>query len=470
MRDLSQSFIAVGVEPRQAVKYAEALVDRGVRSLEGLDADMMAACGVLAVHREQIKAASLGVSARTARVAEPELVTALGAEAGAEGETGTGLDAELGEAELEEEEEGQERTLTIPADLDGKRLDAALASLLTPLGRSYFSSLCSDGMVRVQGAAAKKALKVRAGEEVRVRLRPERGGPQLVAEDLPLRLIYEDEHMVAVDKDAGLVVHPAPGHPSGTLINALLHRYREAPPVRAEPPEPALSEKPPESSLLPLPDLFGDGTRPGVVHRLDRYTTGVILAARSLRAQQALVAAFAERRVWKCYIAVCAGVPAARSMVDAPIGRHPTNRLKMAVAAEGEGREATSFVHTLGHDGRRAVVAVLIRTGRTHQVRVHMQHLRHPLLGDPVYGDANWNRLEAKRATRPMLHAHQLRLKHPMPEHSDKLLCLTAPPPDDLTALVAEVVGCEATPAAVGEWLETKVGSELAYSLESFKY
>ena len=116
------------------------------------------------------------------------------------------------------------------------------------------------------------------------------------------------------------------------------------------------------------------------------------------------------------------------------------------------------------------MVAVLIRTGRTHQVRVHMQHLRHPLLGDPVYGDANWNRLEAKRATRPMLHAHQLRLKHPMPQHSDELLCLTAPPPDDLTALVAEVVGCEATPAAVGEWLETKVGSELAYSLESFKY
>ena len=257
-----------------------------------------------------------------------------------------------------------------------------------------------------------------------------------------------------------------------------------------------------------------------VVHRLDRYTTGVILAARSLRAQQAMVAAFAERRVWKCYIAVCAGVPPARTMVDAPIARHPTNRLKMvrlhpsahprlrasappplrpsappplhpsappplrpsappplhasallqAVAKEGEGRESTSFVHTLGHDGRRAVVAVLIRTGRTHQVRVHMQHLRHPLLGDPVYGDANWNRLEAKRATRPMLHAHQLRLKHPMPEHSDEVLCLTAPPPDDLTALVADVVGCEATPAAVGEWLETKVGSELAYSLESFKY
>ena len=394
---------------------------------------------------------------------------------------------------------------------------------------------------------------------------------------------------MAVDKDAGLVVHPAPGHPSGTLINALLHRYREAPPVRAEPPEPALSEKPPEGSLLPLPDLFGDGTRPGVVHRLDRYTTGVILAARSLRAQQALALALALtltltlaltltltltlaltltlsltltltlRRPWwrlspsaACGSATSQCARACRlrapwwthpsnpnpnpnpdpdpnpnpnpnpDQVDAPIGRHPTNRLKMArlrppclhasaprpplhastpstpppstppipppstpstlpplppaypllqaVAAEGEGREATSFVHTLGHDGRRAVVAVLIRTGRTHQVRVHMQHLRHPLLGDPVYGDANWNRLEAKRATRPMLHAHQLRLKHPMPEHSDKLLCLTAPPPDDLTALVAEVVGCEATPAAVGEWLETKVGSELAYSLESFKY
>ena len=289
-RDLSQSFITVGVEPRQAVKYAERLVDRGVRSLEGLDADMMAACGVLAVHREQIKAASLGVSARTARVSEPELVTALGAEV--EEALNAGEEAELGElGEAEEEEEGQERTLTISADLDGKRLDAALASLLPPLGRSYFSSLCSDGNVLVQGAVAKKALKVHTGEEVRVRLRPDRGGPQLVAEDLPLRIIYEDEHMVAIDKDAGLVVHPAPGHPSGTLINALLHRYREAPLLRAEPPEPprggaaerasaedifpfregrpaselALSEKPPaEKDLLPLPDLFGDGTRPGV--------------------------------------------------------------------------------------------------------------------------------------------------------------------------------------------------------------
>ena len=131
-RDLSQSFITVGVEPRQAVKYAERLVDRGVRSLEGLDADMMAACGVLAVHREQIKAASLGVSARTARVSEPELVTALGAEV--EEALNAGEEAELGElGEAEEEEEGQERTLTISADLDGKRLDAALAALLPPL-------------------------------------------------------------------------------------------------------------------------------------------------------------------------------------------------------------------------------------------------------------------------------------------------------------------------------------------------
>jgi len=150
-----------------------------------------------------------------------------------------GEEAELGElGEAEEEEEGQERTLTISADLDGKRLDAALAALLPPLGRSYFSSLCSDGNVLVQGAVAKKALKVHTGEEVQVRLRPDRGGPQLVAEDLPLKIIYEDEHMVAIDKDAGLVVHPAPGHPSGTLINALLHRYREAPLLRAEPPEP----------------------------------------------------------------------------------------------------------------------------------------------------------------------------------------------------------------------------------------
>ena len=140
----------------------------------------------------------------------------------------------------------------------------------------------------------------------------------------------------------------------------------------------------------------------------------------------------------------------------------------MAVVAAGEGREAKSVVHTIGTDGRRSVVAVLIRTGRTHQVRVHMQHLRHPLLGDPLYGDSNWNRLEAKRAARPMLHALQLRLRHPM---RDEQLCLTAAPPEDFATLASAVVGCEDdTPAGLAKWLEARVSSELAYSLEAFRF
>ena len=137
--------------------------------------------------------------------------------------------------------------------------------------------------------------------------------------------------------------------------------------------------------------------------------------------------------------------------------------------------QATSFVHTLGTDGRRSVVAVVIRTGRTHQIRVHLQHLRFPLLGDPTYGDSNWNRIEAKRATRPMLHAWQIRLKHPMADEGTgagegppRQLCVTAPPPDDLAALIAGIVECE--PAEAGAWVEEAVGRELAYSLDGFQF
>ena len=183
--------------------------------------------------------------------------------------------------------------------------------------------------------------------------------------------------------------------------------------------------------------------------------------------------------------------------MTAPIGRHPVDRMKMAVAAAagvGGAREARSIVHTLGTDGRRSVVAVLIRTGRTHQIRVHLQHLRHPILGDPTYGDSNWNRLEARRAARPMLHAFQLRLRHPLApapaaaaaeggaapaaeaavvdgeEEDEHMLCVTAPPPDDLAALVAGIVACEPTQAAVGEWLSARVAEELAYSLDGFEF
>jgi len=201
------------------------------------------------------------------------------------------------------------------------------------------------------------------------------------------------------------------------------------------------------------------------VHRLDRFTTGVLLGAKTLAAQRALLAAFAERRVWKLYVAVCVGQPESRAAVSQPICRHPRDRLKMAVAPPGEGRPATSIVHNLATDGRLSLVAVLIRTGRTHQIRVHMQHLRCPVLGDPVYGEANWNRKEAARAARPLLHAYSLRFAHPA---NAEPVRVDAPPPSDLAAVGAQLAGCD--PAGFSSWLEGQVEERLAYSLEGFKF
>ena len=356
-RRFSQLFVGLQIEPLQAMQYAEFLVESGMRELSelaGLDDELMVACGVRKQHRARLVAARDGIFgaapttvgrdaslAPAGKPAEDAVVAGEPAAGAAPSEDGGSVQGDEEEAASAEET----HTLRVGAELDGSRLDAALAALLPPLGRSYFSELCAAGRVLVAsggasggaggggngGAAAKKSLRVREGDVLTVKLRAA-AELSIEAEDLPLRVLYEDAHMVAIDKAAGMVVHPAPGHWSGTLINALLHRYRTAgdgaeggalhpsqQPSPSSPSSSAVAAAAPtaeegaaasEAAAPPqLPDLFGDGLRPGIVHRLDRYTTGVILAARSLRAQQALVAAFAERRVWKCYVAVVAGVP-----------------------------------------------------------------------------------------------------------------------------------------------------------------
>jgi len=303
-----------------------------------------------------------------------------------------------------------------------------------------------------------QAARVRAGDSLKVWLRAERE-LSLVPEPLPLEVLLEDEHVVVLNKQAGLVVHPAPGHWSGTLVHGLLHR------MLLQRTAPGSAPASPSSDLLP--DVSGSGLRPGVVHRLDRFTTGAIVAAKTARAQRQLMAAFAARRVWKVYLAVCVGEPHTRAVIDAPIGRHTTDRLRMAVR-RGDGadaREALSVVHRIATDGRLSLVAVLLRTGRTHQIRVHLADAGHPVLGDPLYGDANWNRLEARTARRPLLHARELRLAHP---HSGELLHAVAPAPDDLAAYGARLAGV--SPDRFDAWAREATDAVLAEARDSFEY
>jgi len=207
--------------------------------------------------------------------------------------------------------------------------------------------------------------------------------------------------------------------------------------------------------------VFGDGLRPGIVHRLDRFTSGVLLGAKTLDAQRALLDAFATRRVSKLYLAVLAGVPEGIVTVEAPIGRHATDRVTMAVVSEpGRGRPSRSVFHRLATNGKLSLVAVRITTGRTHQIRVHAASLRCPVLGDPLYGDGTWNKKEAKRAPRPLLHALQIALPHPLDATP---LQVRAPPPDDLLSVAAELAGITPDAEVFDAWLAPRL--ETAWSM-----
>ena len=287
-------------------------------------------------------------------------------------------------------------------------------------------------------------------------------------------LLYEDESLLAVNKPAGMVVHPAPGHWSGTFANALAYHVRaaaSAPPAPGTPPPPSsppLSPRDGERGQAPLPDALGDGLRPGIVHRLDRYTSGVLLGAKTLDAQRSLLAAFAERRVLKVYLAVTAGWPgdAPAIAVDTPIGRHPVDRVKMAALLDGGGRAALSMIHPLASDGGLGLVAVRIGTGRTHQIRVHLQQLNCPVLGDPVYGDTRRNAKERRRAPRPLLHAYRLQTDHPVRAQTEPLR-IVAPLPPDLAAVAAALTGIKER-ADLDEWLAARVDGALAAGSAEF--
>ena len=318
------------------------------------------------------------------------------------------------------------RTFQVGSPSAGTRLDLFLAGACSDLSRSRIQKLIAEGAVRVDGGEVRRAHHVRAGEEVTVEVAEPREIP-LEPEAIPLSILYEDDELLAIDKPPGLVVHPAPGHPSGTLVNALLHHVR---------------------------DLAGIGgeLRPGIVHRLDRDTSGVLLVAKTDRAHQMLSRQMRRRTLRKEYLAVVAGVPRVRKgEVALAIGRDPRDRKRMkAFRATGEEAPAgTRTARTLYEIEREwpALGVTQLRcrlvTGRTHQIRVHLAAAGLPIVGDPVYGRARFPKVrDAELASaltgfpRQALHAERVEFHHPA---TQELVEIVAPVPADLRDLLEKI-------------------------------
>ena len=282
----------------------------------------------------------------------------------------------------------------------GTRLDHFLAARATALSRSRLQALVRSGLVTVNGGTVVPGKRLRAGERIVLTVPPPVAAAN-APEPIALEILYEDGDLIVINKPAGLVVHPAAGHATGTLVNALLHHCG------------ALS-------------VIGGVERPGIVHRLDKETSGCIVAAKNDAAHRELARQFASRDVTKIYLALASGrFPKKSGTVSVPIGRHPVHRQKMAPVPEGKGRASMTGWRVLGEPPAGSLVECTLHTGRTHQIRVHLKHLGHPLLGDAIYG---------KRAgfSRQMLHAWKLGFSHP--RTGKRLDFVAAIPPDFVEA------------------------------------
>lgn len=291
------------------------------------------------------------------------------------------------------------------------RLDAVLAEDVTELSRSRATALVREGHVTVDGQVVTKAsLKVSVGQSITVVL-PEPKTLEAVAQEIPMDVVFEDADLIVVNKAAGMVVHPAPGHPNGTLVNALLHH---------------------------VDDLSGIGgvLRPGIVHRLDKGTSGLMVVAKTDQAHRALAKQFEEKTAKRRYIALCHGVPKQDGgTIETELARHPTHRKRWASSEQG-GKRAVTHWRMLAKGGTVSLLECALETGRTHQIRVHLTEQGHPLVGDAMYYRRNTNVPAALRALiskdmeRPMLHAWSLRLTHP---RTGSLMVLHKKPPEDLS-------------------------------------
>ena len=290
----------------------------------------------------------------------------------------------------------------------GWRLDRALADALPILSRERLKTLIRSGSVESGGAAVRDpATKVR-GDEILSLSVPEPEPAHNEPQDIPLRIIFEDEHLLVVDKPAGLVVHPAAGNRDGTLVNALLHHCG--------------------GSLSGI----GGVARPGIVHRIDKDTSGLLVVAKTDVAHEGLARQFAAHSIDRRYLAIVSGVPTVREgTVDAALARSAANRKKIAIVEGGRGKRAVTRWTTVAVLKQAALVECRLETGRTHQVRVHMASIGHPLLGDPVYGrpgKTHGKLLNKLRFHRQALHAAELAFTHPVTKH--KLSFASAMPPD----------------------------------------
>ena len=309
----------------------------------------------------------------------------------------------------------ERRERIVPATLAGLRLDLAMVQLWPDLSRARARRLIEDGHATVTGKPARPSARVRGGEPVALELPPP-APSGLIAQDLPLSVLFEDADLMVLDKAAGMVVHPARGSPAGTVVNALLHRLGDGAP---------------------------GGERLGLVHRLDKETSGCLVVAKREAALLKLQAAFKARKVEKTYLALCHGAPGEQGRLDTPYGRHPRDRTRYTGRIATLRRAVTGWRVLERFGDGAALLEVALETGRTHQIRVHLAEAGHPLLADAVYGGTRREsrleeddpvRLAAAAMGRQALHAWRLAFAHP---RTGKALAFEAPLPPDLSAALA---------------------------------
>jgi 23S rRNA pseudouridine1911/1915/1917 synthase len=279
------------------------------------------------------------------------------------------------------------------------RLDKLLSVKFPNYSRTYFQSLVEKEQVLVNGLSCKKREKLLEGDEIEICfvLAPE---ISLEPENIPLEILFEDDDLLIINKPYSMVVHPAPGHPKHTFVNALLYYCRQLP-------------------IDPLAPL-----RPGIVHRLDKDTSGVLIAAKTSNAHRALVKMFSERKIKKIYKTLCVNKPLINE-INAPLKRHPTKRQEMTVSPDG--KEAITELELLAHNQNISLLKIELITGRTHQIRAHFKHIGCPILGDPIYGVCSLN--QKWGITRQMLHAESVEFIHPI---TNEKIEVHAPLPDDM--------------------------------------
>lgn len=304
--------------------------------------------------------------------------------------------------------------ITVSEEADGTRLDRFLVASVADQSRSRLQRLIKEGAVRVGGRPAKANQPVKAGDEVELDF-PEPVEARVAAEAIPIPIVYEDADIVVVDKPAGMVVHPAAGHEGGTLVNALLHHVQ---------------------------DLSGIGgeKRPGIVHRLDRGTSGLMVVAKHDAAHEALSRQFQDREVAKEYFALVWGEVVAGRRIDAPIGRDPADRKKMSARARRSREAVTRIVQAEPFSRALTLARVAILTGRTHQIRVHLSAIGHPVVGDAVYGGVRrrvpGDLRAVRRLQRPFLHAAELSFAHPT---DGRRMTFSSPLPEDLQQVLDDL-------------------------------